>query len=312
MSKEIIKIFLASSEELVEDRKEFETFIYRKTKLLIKKDIFLELIIWEDFLDSISPVRKQDDYNKAIEKCDIFVLLFFTKVGKYTEEEFDIAYQHFNETGKPIIFTFFKNAPIESGKIDEKVLSMINFKKRLSKLEHFYSEYQTIDGLKLQFSQQLEKLELENFLLNEENDKLRILAKKTAADSNITGYHDRFANITENDRFMEMLEHNPTPGASSGQVDAKPAASIDDWVKILKQCQSLQNQQVFEEVLSELPPVIRNNLNVQLPTINAKLRNLVKICRDNHQNGLKHLVKAISDLEGNTPCVSELNKLLKD
>jgi len=29
-----------------------------------------------------------DEYNKAIEESDIFVSLFYSKVGKYTKEEF--------------------------------------------------------------------------------------------------------------------------------------------------------------------------------------------------------------------------------
>ena len=84
----IIKIFLASSSELQGDREQFEIFINRKNKEYIKQSIFLELVIWEDFLDAMSATRLQDEYNKAITDCDVFVSLFKTKVGRYTEEEF--------------------------------------------------------------------------------------------------------------------------------------------------------------------------------------------------------------------------------
>jgi hypothetical protein len=83
------KIFLASSSELQEDREQFEIFINRKNKDWIHKGVFLYLIIWEDFLDAMSQTRLQDEYNKAIRECDIFVMLFSTKVGQYTEEEFE-------------------------------------------------------------------------------------------------------------------------------------------------------------------------------------------------------------------------------
>ena len=43
------------------------------------------------FLDAVSQTRLQDEYNKAIKECDIFLMLFFTKVGKYAEEEFEKA-----------------------------------------------------------------------------------------------------------------------------------------------------------------------------------------------------------------------------
>ena len=55
------KIFLASSSELKEDRDSFEIFINRKNKDWIDKSIFLELILWEDFLDAVSQTRLQDE-----------------------------------------------------------------------------------------------------------------------------------------------------------------------------------------------------------------------------------------------------------
>ena len=73
------KIFLASSSELKDDRKDFEIFIYRKCKEWDTKGVFLELIVWEDFLDAVSKTRLQDEYNQAIRECDVFVMLFFTR-----------------------------------------------------------------------------------------------------------------------------------------------------------------------------------------------------------------------------------------
>ena len=84
----------------------------------VDKNVFLELIIWEDFLDALSPTRKQDDYNKAICECDLFVMLFATKVGKYTEEEFETAFQQFKATSKPLIFTYFKDTPPSTARIE--------------------------------------------------------------------------------------------------------------------------------------------------------------------------------------------------
>ncbi len=105
------KIFLASSAELRDDRREFEIFIDRKNKAWVSQGVFLELVLWEDFLDALSPTRLQDEYNRAIRDCDVFVMLFFTKVGRYTEEEFETAVGQFKATDKPFIFTYFRNAP---------------------------------------------------------------------------------------------------------------------------------------------------------------------------------------------------------
>ncbi len=153
-----IKIFLASSAELKEEREQFEIFIHRENQQLYKKGIFIELILWENFIDAISKTRLQDEYNNVIKNSDIFVSLFFTKVGKYTQEEFETAFGHFKKTGKPLVYTYFKDAPINTEKITKDIKTMLAFRKRLEDLGHFRSVYKNIDDLKFQFKNQLEKV----------------------------------------------------------------------------------------------------------------------------------------------------------
>ncbi|MDJ0902648.1 MAG: GUN4 domain-containing protein [Xenococcus sp. MO_188.B8] len=157
-SNKIIKVFLASSSELKDDREKFEIFINRKNKEYIRKGIFLELVMWEDFLDAMSPTRSQDEYNKAVADSDVFVGLFHTKVGKYTNEEFLKALETFKENSKPLIFTYFKNKAIQPNDIKEDdILSLLNFKKKLSELGHFHSTFNDINHLKYLFDHQLNK-----------------------------------------------------------------------------------------------------------------------------------------------------------
>ena len=153
-----IRIFLASSAELKSDREQFEIFINRKNKEYIKKEIFLELVLWKNFLDAMSATRLQDEYNKVIAECDIFISLFHTKVGKYTEEEFSKAFATFKENNKPFIYTYFKDTPINTSKITSEILSLLNFKEKLKELGHFQTDYADISDLKYQFDQQLIKL----------------------------------------------------------------------------------------------------------------------------------------------------------
>ena len=112
-----IKIFLASSSELKSDREQFEIFISRQNDYYFDKGIRLKLVIWENFLNAMSKTRSQDEYNKAISECDVFVLLAYTKVGEYTDEEFLVALETFKDIDRPLIFTFFKNAAINTGDI---------------------------------------------------------------------------------------------------------------------------------------------------------------------------------------------------
>jgi len=159
------KIFLASSVELEKDRNDFEIFINRKNKEWVDRGVFLELVMWEDFLDAVSRTRLQDEYNQAVRECDIFVMLFHTKVGQYTEEEFETAFGQFRATSSPFIFTYFKDvqpAPGHASKAD--LDSLQAFKDKLKALGHYYTRYSNIDALKLHFSQQLEKLAASEFV----------------------------------------------------------------------------------------------------------------------------------------------------
>jgi len=151
-----IKIFLASSEELLEDRDQFEIFINRENKHLINKGIFLELVRWEDFLDAVSATRLQDEYNKVLSTCDMAVCLFHTKVGRYTAEEFDVALGQFRGTGKPSIFTYFKDTPVKPSQIRDNTIN--DFKKQLGDIGHFWTKYDALGDLKHHFGEQLKKL----------------------------------------------------------------------------------------------------------------------------------------------------------
>ena len=139
----IVRIFVASSSELKNERQQLEIFVGRENKELHKKGLFLKLEMWEDFLDKVSQTRLQDEYNEAIHNCDIFIMLFFTKVGKYTAEEFENAFKHFKETDKPKIFTYFKKGDIKTTDLNEDdTISLFAFKKKLKALGHFQTEFE--------------------------------------------------------------------------------------------------------------------------------------------------------------------------
>lgn len=154
-----IKIFLASSEEMRDDRDEFDCYFREQNDRLLKKGIYLKIIRWENFLDAMSKTRLQDEYNQAVRDCDIFVSLFMTKTGPFTEEEFDVAYQAFQQNGKPCIYTYFKDAPTSIGNIDKAAMqSLWKFQEKLSELGHYWTSYKDIEHLKRQFRDQLDEL----------------------------------------------------------------------------------------------------------------------------------------------------------
>lgn len=168
----ITKIFLASSYELKSDRDVFEQFIGRENKVLHQEGITLELVIWEDFIDVISQTRLQDEYNKAIRGCDIFVMLYHTKVGKYTAEEFSIAFGQFKTTNRPQIFTYYKTAKVSLSNISrEHYNSLMDFQEMLLEKGHFHTQYEHSSELAFHFSRQLKKLINNGYIKSNFNER---------------------------------------------------------------------------------------------------------------------------------------------
>ncbi|MBK6714515.1 MAG: hypothetical protein IPG57_05300 [Burkholderiales bacterium] len=128
------------------------------------RGVFLELVQWEDFLDAMSATRLQDEYNRALLGCELFVMLFRSKVGVYTAEEFGKAFGQFKETGRPLIWTYFHKTGIDLDSVSlEELTSLKLFQQRLQALGHFETKYDHCDGLCRRFGAQLDKLDREGF-----------------------------------------------------------------------------------------------------------------------------------------------------
>ena len=170
-----VTIFLASSSELKEDRENFRLFISEINNEWYDVGIQFKPIFWEYFLDSFAEGGLQSSYNKAIAESDIFIMLFFTKVGKYTDEEFKAAFKQFENTRKPRLYVYFKDDFVRTGSINDDIISMLEFKKRLIEVKHYVSIYRSIDDLKWQFNQQLQMIYGNKFLdINSVTDQARI------------------------------------------------------------------------------------------------------------------------------------------
>ncbi|WNM59311.1 leucine-rich repeat domain-containing protein [Candidatus Nitrospira allomarina] len=154
-----IKIFLASSEELREDRDAFDLYFRQQNDRLRQHGAYLEIVRWENFLDAMSDSGLQDEYNREVRSCNIFVSLFKTKTGGYTEDEFDVAHRAFKEQGTPRIYTFFQDAQVSTVSGNRNDLqSLWKFQDKLSELGHFWTRYKNTADLHLQFRDQLDKL----------------------------------------------------------------------------------------------------------------------------------------------------------
>ena len=152
MKNLVVRIFLASSIELQEDRVLFGDLIRRIDNMYEKQCIRIYLFKWEDFDAAYNNKVKQKEYDEEIRKCDVFVALFKNKAGAKTLEEFEEALSLLKSTEKPKIFVYCKNT---KEKDEEKELK--EFKKELSdKIGHYWETYDNADTLRFKFLYQLQ------------------------------------------------------------------------------------------------------------------------------------------------------------
>ena len=151
-----IKLFLASSDELQDDRNAIGNLVRRLDKIYEKRGIRVELFEWEDCDAAYNGVRKQDEYNEAIKASDMFLALFHKKAGKYTLEEFDVATEEFRRHASPKVYMYCKD--LDAG--DTESPELTEFKDRLFKeLGHYWCRYGNRDSLQLHLVMQLQLVE---------------------------------------------------------------------------------------------------------------------------------------------------------
>jgi tetratricopeptide (TPR) repeat protein len=116
--KRQISVFIASPNDLVEERDQFKkTIDTLNVGFGDGADIKFVPFGWEDALASTGR-RTQSVINAEIDRCDVFILAMYRRWGQeapdakpyssYTEEEFFRALERWKKTEKPEIFVFFK------------------------------------------------------------------------------------------------------------------------------------------------------------------------------------------------------------
>ncbi len=85
----ILKLFFASSSELEDERNEVDALTTEINKL--NDHIKIEVVKWDTDLPSGSYENFQQEINKKLADCPIAAVLFYTKIGNFTLEEFNLA-----------------------------------------------------------------------------------------------------------------------------------------------------------------------------------------------------------------------------
>jgi len=112
----------------------------------------IEWVRWEDASADRSPLPAQ-----AIDGCDLFVVLLAGRISPYVEEEFALALNSFQKTGRPTILVFLAES-IGEGADKEERYRFSRFEKELQGRGLPYAAYTGIEDLMERFHRQLEAL----------------------------------------------------------------------------------------------------------------------------------------------------------
>ena len=96
-----IRVFLASSDELVMERIHIGDLFNDINSILAETPVRVRLLKWEAFDPSFKGNRKQAEYNDQIKRADIFIALFRTRAGEFTKEEAGAAKDLHIQNKKP-------------------------------------------------------------------------------------------------------------------------------------------------------------------------------------------------------------------
>lgn len=156
MATRTINIFLASSDELINDRNSFQALIANLDDIYEERGIRIKCKRWEEFSAFCTGERTQDQYNQVLRASDMCICMFHRKAGKYTVEEFNQALNEYRQNNDhPKTYVYIR--ALVEGEIEEEELKA--FKADLfQSIGHYWCNYMTDDAMKLHFVMQLERL----------------------------------------------------------------------------------------------------------------------------------------------------------
>lgn len=231
--RKVIKIFLASSiVQFANERMSIENFIRNiSDKFEENYDIKLQPLLCENFDDAYSEIRKQEEYNEKIRDSELCFFIFFTKAGKYTKEEFEVARKKFEETGKPKIYTYFKTVKDEH--IEQ---SLYDFMNELDKtFGHYYGTFEHIDTVKLRILLSLKLREMDFTEIKVQNGECVVDGKPVMSLDNVS----EFAN---NSRLKSMECDLKELDDYVRKMESEPQKDIDELVKVKSRIQSFKER----------------------------------------------------------------------
>ena len=134
-----MRIFIASSSELNQERKELQLLLYRNN---------IEPVVWEDIDHSIGTDRFQTRINEEhLLTSDFVVFMIKSKLGQFTLEEFEEAYKSLGSKIEGMFIYFFEfDKNILNDDELFKILSLEIFLKKEGKYPQKVKDFRDLEN----------------------------------------------------------------------------------------------------------------------------------------------------------------------
>ena len=142
-----IKIMIAASEEMHDEKLEFTNLIEHLNEVLEPRDIELKRIKWDPETDG-----SIEEYKARLNECEMCLTLYWRDLAGNSEQELDTAYQELKGGNNPRnLYVFFKE-PTE-----DLTEALKDFKANfVTRYGHFFCKFENVDTMNLHFILQLE------------------------------------------------------------------------------------------------------------------------------------------------------------
>ena len=167
-----IKIMIAASEEMHEEKLEFTNLIEHLNEVLEPRGIELKRIKWDPETDG-----SIEEFKSKLKDCEMCLTLYWRDLAGNSEQELNTAYQELKDGNNPRnLYVFFKE-PTE-----DLTEALKDFKANfVTNYGHFFCKFENVDTMNLHFILQFEAYQ--NHLRNKDDQLVKVAGGKvTVAD----------------------------------------------------------------------------------------------------------------------------------
>jgi len=176
-----IKIMIAASKEMHEEKLEFSNLIEHLNEVLEPRGVELKRIKWNPETDG-----SIDEFKSKLKECEMCLTLYWRDLAGNSEQELNTAYQELKDGNNPRnLYVFFKE-PTE-----DLTEALKDFKTNfVTNYGHFFCKFENVDTMNLHFILQFEAYQnsvqdQQNKLINVKGGKVIIEGKEFVNIDNV-------------------------------------------------------------------------------------------------------------------------------